>query len=167
MLWGASIIAQTPIQKLDNQDLNILSIKKYVDKLQTGLVNVPKNWCGINNRYCKENFIADFQITIDDEGLYSLYNNGRLVCVHVWKWENKLEHGKIDRIDHTELSLIPPGKNWGKKLCKHRIMNIYEYQYPEPGQPAIDPNIAPKKPEETWGPNHPYDDPECGWKCMG
>ena len=46
-------------------------------------------------------------------------------------------------------------------------MNIYEYQYPEPGQPAIDPNIAPKKPEETWGPNHPYDDPECGWKCMG
>ena len=44
-------------------------------------------------------------------------------------------------------------------------MNIYEEQFPEPGQPAIDPNIAPKKPKETGGPNHPYDQPGC-WKCQ-
>ena len=108
-------------------------------------------------------FISDFKITVDDDGLYTLSNDGRLVCVHDYLWEHKRE-GFYDATQHTFLVAVKAGKNWGKKFCKHRIMNIYEEQFPEPGQPAIDPNIAPKKPKETSGPNHPYDQPGC-WKC--
>ena len=49
-------------------------------------------------------------------------------------------------------------------------MNIYEEQFPEPGQPAIDPNIAPKKPKEIWDAWSPVPSglptrqPGC-WKC--
>ena len=46
----------------------------------TNLLDIPKSWCH-PWAHCDEKFIPEFKLTIDDEGLASFSNDGRLVCV--------------------------------------------------------------------------------------
>ena len=45
----------------------------------SSLINIPESWpCG---NVCNVKFIAEFKISVDDTGLFSLTNDGRLLCV--------------------------------------------------------------------------------------
>ena len=45
----------------------------------SSLINIPDSWpCG---DVCDVKFIPEFKISVDDKGLFTLTNDGRLLCV--------------------------------------------------------------------------------------